>query len=104
MYTKGCDIKSFEWNKDKNELLKILRNVCFEDVVLSLENGQLLDVVPHFNLDKYPNQKLMILSIHEYRYYVPFVEDDEKVFFKNIIPSRKYHKHYKRSQNVRKND
>lgn len=64
-------------------------------MILSLENGKLLDVVPHFNLAKYPNQKLFIVSIQEYTYYVPFVEDEEKVFLKNIIPSRKYHKLYR---------
>ena len=71
------------------------RDVCFEDVILSLENGKLLDVLPHFNIEKYPNQKLFIVDIKGYTYYVPFVEDEEKVFFKNIIPSRKYHKVYK---------
>ena len=78
-------------------LLKTSRSVCFEDVVLSLQNGKLLDVLPHFNTSKYPNQKLFIVSIKEYTYYVPFVEDEKKVFLKNIIPSRKYHKLYKRS-------
>ena len=73
-------------------MLKTQRGVCFEDVLLSLENGNLLDIVSHFNLEKYPNQKLLILDIQDYTYYVPFVEDDEKVFLKNIIPSRKYHK------------
>lgn len=94
---KGYDIKSFEWNETKNKLLKETRNVCFEDVILSLESGKLLDVVLHFNLEQYPNQKLFIISICDYTYYVPFVEDDIKVFLKNIIPSRKYHKQYKRS-------
>jgi hypothetical protein len=60
-----------------------------------LENAKLLDVVPHFNLERYPNQKLFILTIRDYTYYVPFVEDEQKVFLKNIIPSRKYHKQYK---------
>jgi len=62
---------------------------------LSLENGKLLDVLPHFNLEKYPNQKIFILSIKDYTYYVPFVEDKEKIFLKSIVPSRKYHKIYK---------
>ncbi len=64
-------------------------------MILSLENGKLLDIVPHFNLSKYPNQKLFIIDIHDYTYYVPFVEDEEKVFLKNVIPSRKYHKLYR---------
>jgi hypothetical protein len=63
-------------------------------VILSLEDGKLLDIVSHFNLEKYPNQKLLIVTIKNYTYYVPFVEDEIKVFLKNIIPSRKYHKIY----------
>jgi len=63
--------------------------------MLSLESGRLLDVLPHFNIKNYPNQKLFILLIKDYTYYVPFVEDKEKLFLKNIIPSRKYHKIYK---------
>lgn len=63
-------------------------------MILSLEDGKLLDIVPHFNLEKYPNQKLFIVTIRNYTYYVPFVEDEIKVFLKNIIPSRKYHKIY----------
>jgi len=77
--------------------LKRTRDVCFEDVIISLETDGLLDVIPHFNLEKYPNQKLFIVTINKYTYYVPFVEDSKKVFLKNIIPSRKYHKVYKRS-------
>lgn len=69
--------------------------MCFEDVLLSLESGKLLDIVPHSNLIKYSNQKLFILTIRDYTYYVPFIEDNDKIFLKNIIPSRKYHKYYK---------
>ncbi|WP_373026353.1 toxin [Sulfurimonas sp.] len=74
------------------------RDVCFEDVLLSLQSGKLLDIVPHYNLDKYPNQKLFIIVIRDYTYYIPFIEDDEKIFLKNIIPSRKYHKNYKETK------
>ena len=64
-------------------------------MILNLQSGKLLDILPHPNIDKYPNQRLFIISIKDYTYYVPFVEDEEKVFLKNIIPSRKYHKIYK---------
>ena len=77
-------------------MLRKTRGVCFEDVLLSLEGGRLLDIVPHYSLEKYPNQRLFIVSIRGYTYHVPFVEDDEKVFLKNIIPSRKYHKKHKK--------
>jgi hypothetical protein len=34
------------------------------------------------------------LEINDYVYYVPFIEDNEKIFLKTIIPSRKYTKKY----------
>ena len=84
----------FEWSEEKNRLLKDSRDVSFEDVLLCIDEGRLLDVVPHHNLEKYPNQKLFIVRIRGYIYYVPFVEDEEKIFLKNIVPSRKYNKKY----------
>ena len=84
----------YEWDEDKNSLLKSTRGVVFEDVLIAISEARLLDVLPHYNVQKYPNQRLFIIRIREYVYYVPFVEDDEKVFLKNIIPSRKYQKMY----------
>lgn len=43
---------------------------------------------------KYPNQKIFILRINDYVYYVPFIEDEEKIFLKTIIPSRKLSAEY----------
>ncbi len=84
----------FEWNETKNQWLKTNRNVCFEEVFIAIQQGKLLDVLPHHNPEKYPNQKLFIVNIQNYVYYVPFVEDGESIFLKNIIPSRKYQKKY----------
>jgi hypothetical protein len=84
----------YEWNEEKNKLLKDSRGVGFEEVLLAIDEGRLLDVIPHHNLEKYPNQKLFIVRIRGYIYYVPFVEDEEKIFLKNIVPSRKYQKKY----------
>ena len=66
----------------------------FEEVLLAIDEGRLLDVIPHHNLEKYPNQKLFIVRIRGYICYVPFVEDEEKIFLKNVVPSRKYQKKY----------
>jgi hypothetical protein len=84
----------YEWNEEKNKLLKDSRDMGFEEVLLAIDEGRLLDVIPHHNLEKYPNQKLFIVRIQGYIYYVPFVEDKEKIFLKNIVPSRKYQKKY----------
>lgn len=87
-------MKYFDWNDEKNELLKDLRGVSFEEVVLAIENGDLLDRLKHPKSAKYPNQMVFYVSINGYAYAVPFVEDGEKIFLKTIIPDRKATKKY----------
>lgn len=84
----------FAWDEHKNKQLKTERAVCFEDVFIAINENRLLDILPHHNPEKYPNQKLFIVQIRDYIYYVPFVENEDTIFLKNIIPSRKYHKKY----------
>ena len=81
--------KPFRWDPDKNELLIQGRGVSFEQVTVAVENGDLLQVVQHPNVTKYPRQKIMIVGIDGYAYLVPFVEEPEYLFLKTIIPSRK---------------
>jgi len=77
-------VKYFDWSEDKNDILSEERGVCFQDVVIAIENGKLLDILEHKNQAKYPNPRVL----------VPFVEDAEKIFLKTIIPSRKATKEY----------
>ncbi|MBU1016790.1 MAG: toxin [Patescibacteria group bacterium] len=87
-------MKYFDWNEDKNEILSEERGVCFQDVVLAIEKGKLLDILKHKNQAKYPNQWVFVVDIGNYIYLVPFIEDEEKVFLKTVIPSRKATKEY----------
>ena len=87
-------MKYFDWDEAKNNKLKVEREVSFEDVLISFENDQLLDIVEHPNKKCYPNQRMMIININQYVYLVPFVEDKEKIFLKTIIPSRRATKKY----------
>ena len=84
----------FDWNDEKNQKLKSERGVTFEDVVYHITHGGLLDVIEHSNQKRYPEQKIFVVNIEEYVYIVPFVEEDEMVFMKTIIPSRKMTKLY----------
>ncbi len=86
--------KYYEWNDEKNELLKRLRGVSFEQVVLGIASGDLIDRVKHPNPEKYPGQKVFLVKIEEYIYSVPYVEDKEKIFLKTIVPNRKATKKY----------
>ena len=87
-------MKYFDWNEDKNRLLKIEREISFEEVLIAIESGNLLDTIEHPKRGKYPNQKIFVVNINNYAYLVPFVEDEKKIFLKTIIPSRKATKKY----------
>ncbi len=84
----------YKWNHEKSEKLKAERGIGFEQVVLHIERGGLLDLVEHPNQFKYPNQQMLVVKIKDYAYLVPFVEDEEAKFLKTIIPSRKATREY----------
>jgi uncharacterized DUF497 family protein len=87
-------MKYFSWNEEKNELLLAERDISFEDIVLYIEKGFLLDVLEHPNPEKYPGQNIFVVQVEEYVYLVPFVEDEKEIFLKTIIPSRKATRKY----------
>jgi uncharacterized DUF497 family protein len=87
-------MKYFSWNEEKNALLLAERDISFEDIVLYIEKGLLLDVLEHPNSEKYPGQKIFVVQVEEYVYLVPFVESEDTVFLKTIIPSRKATRKY----------
>ena len=84
----------FDWNDEKNEWLKRERGLTFEDVIFHLTHDGLLDTIEHPNQKQYPGQRLFIINVDEYACIVPFVEDDDVIFLKTIIPSRKMTKLY----------
>jgi len=84
----------YKWNYEKNESLKAERGLSFEQVILHIERGDLIDVIEHPNQSKYPNQQMLVVKIRDYAYLVPFIEDEEGKFLKIIIPSRKATREY----------
>lgn len=85
----------YEFSSDKNQQLIAERHISFEEVIMAIDNGKLLETIEHTNLNKYPNQKIYIININGYVYLVPFVKKDKQiVFLKTIIPSRKLTKKY----------
>lgn len=87
-------VKVYRWNEQKNGELKQSRGVCFEDVVLALEAGGLLEVVNHPSPRRYPDQRVFVIALAGYVYLVPHVEEADYVFLKTIIPSRKATRDY----------
>ena len=88
-------MKLISWNPEKNTLLKAVRNVSFEDVVFHIMTGDILDTIDHPNQARYPGQKVHIIAIEDYVYLVPFIESEEEVFLKTVIPSRKATRTYR---------
>ncbi|MES9848627.1 MAG: BrnT family toxin [Candidatus Thiodiazotropha sp.] len=87
-------MKTFAWSSEKNELLKTERGISFEEVVLNIQLGNEVDIFEHPNQERYPGQQISVVVIEGYVYLVPFVENEEEVFLKTIIPSRKATKQY----------
>lgn len=42
-------MKPFRWNPEKNEALSVVRGVSLEIIVVAIESGDLLDILPHPN-------------------------------------------------------
>jgi hypothetical protein len=82
-------VKPYVWNREKNQRLKAERNVSFEEVLIHVANGDVLDIVEHPNQEKYRGQRIFIVRIRDYAWLVPFVESETELFLKTIIPSRK---------------
>ena len=92
-------MKPINWNSDKNVQLKADRGVSFEEVLVAISHGALLDVVAHPNQERYPSQRIFIVRIRSYVFLVPFVETNEEIFLKTIIPSRRATRRYLPEEN-----
>ncbi|RZB36081.1 MAG: hypothetical protein SRB2_02490 [Desulfobacteraceae bacterium Eth-SRB2] len=84
----------YRWNFEKNLKLKSECGISFEQIVMHIERGDILDVVRHPNQEEYPYQQIIVVEIDNYAYLVPFVEDENGKFLKTIIPSRKATRDY----------
>ena len=59
-----------------------------------IERGDILDDYQHPNQKDYPGQRIIVINIANYAYLIPYVENDEELFLKTIIPSRKVTQKY----------
>lgn len=87
-------MKSINWSTEKSQALKESRGICFEDVVFYIERGDILDDFLHPNQKACPGQRIMIINVANYAYLIPYVENEEELFLKTIIPSRKATQQY----------
>ena len=87
---------TFNWDDQKNSLLKEQRGISFEEIVICISDGRVVDVLKHPSPGRFPDQYLYLVEYGEYIYVVPHVYNEEKkeIFLKTIFPSRKYTKLY----------
>lgn len=88
--------KQIRWNPEKAELLRqdeTRGGYSFEDCVIALEGDGLLEVIANPSTN-HPDQKCFVLVIDGYVFLVPFVENEEEIFLKTMMPSRKLTKRY----------
>ncbi len=88
-------MKPIRWCEEKNQLLILQRDLSFDMVLEKLEKGEILAKREHPDKKRYPNQFIFVLRLNGYLCYVPFVENDEEIFLKTIIPSRKLKREFK---------
>lgn len=91
-------MKVFRWDNEKNEWLKENRGICFEQVIILMERGDVLETIEHPNQQKYPGQKIATVLIDDYAYLVPYVQESDEIFLKTVIPSRKATNKHMRTQ------
>lgn len=87
-------MKHYNWNKEKNKTLKYERDISFENVIIAINENNLLETLKHPNERKYDNQNIFVVKINNYAYLVPFIENNDEIFLKTIIPSRRATKLY----------
>jgi uncharacterized DUF497 family protein len=81
-------MKPFDWDDKKSKALEKERGICFEDIVIKLEEGFLLDNIEHPNQKKYGHQKMLVVNVDGYAYAVPYFEGEKVLHLITIFPSR----------------
>jgi len=86
-YNVGMD---FIYDEKKNRILFEQRGLTFEQAIESIaENGVLLDF-QHPNVENYPKQRIMVITIDNYPHCIPYVMDGEKFVLKTIFRDRRF--------------
>ena len=88
----------YDWNPDKNEWLKKICNISFEQIIFHLSRGDVWMDADHPDQKNYPGQRIYFVVVENYVYLVPYILEKDCIFLKTIIPSRKATKDYFKEQ------
>jgi uncharacterized DUF497 family protein len=92
----------FDWDPQKNELLKKFRSISFEMVVVHLGQGDLWKIADHPDQEQYPGQSLFFVIVNGYIHIVPHEIRGDVIWLITIIPSRKATRDYLEESNHEK--
>ncbi|MBI3620440.1 toxin [Candidatus Roizmanbacteria bacterium] len=84
----------FDFNEEKNILLKKSRGINFGDILRAVKEGKMLDDIEHKS-SKYKHQRVLVVQVKSYIYAVPYVKNSQGILFlKTLYPSRTLIKRY----------
>lgn len=86
-------LSGFAWGAEKNARLKRERGFGFEDIIVAIGDGGLLDDVVHPSPD-YAHQRILIVCVGDKVIAVPYVMDGDVRFLKTAYASRSARKRY----------
>lgn len=86
----------YEWDPGKNEWLKKERGISFEQIIFHLSQGDLWKFADHPDQGKHKGQKIYFVLMDDYIYLVPHKKEEDYIFLKTIIPSRKATRDHKK--------
>ena len=52
----------------KNKILQKNRNITFDEIIQAISDGYGVSDVPHWNKERYPNQRVMTVMVNGYAY------------------------------------
>lgn len=86
----------FDWDPQKNELLRITRDISFESIAIHLGRGDVWKVANHPDQLNHPGQQLFFVIVEDYIHIVPFEIRGDVIWLITIIPSRKATRDFKK--------
>lgn len=80
------------WDNNKNQKLKIEREISFEEIAEIILRKEYLDILVN---PARPDQQIFVITLNNYIYSVPFIIDEQSnIILKTAYPSRKLNQIY----------
>lgn len=91
----------FEWDKNKSRIIKQKHGKSLEEILNYIASGNVIAFMKHFNQEKYPNQRIIIVNIEGYPWVVPCEIRGNKLRLITAYRSRKFKKLLEEANNGR---